>query len=426
MIKQSQQSPGIESGTGERIEAALTPAKAERGASTRLVVQRVSMKYGLLVVFVLMTAFFWMRLPSFGTVRNLWVILESMAIVAVAAMGVTFSLAVGGFDLSIGSNVGFVLMVGAIAKVEFNWSSALTLVVAVGAGLLVGVINALLIVKGKIPDMIATLGTMFVFEGLALVIANGNNVAPGMVMSNGKQAPGHIGSVLNWIGNGTVGLGIPGLVVIMVGVAAVVFVVLERSRLGRSLFAVGLNTEAARLVGIRVPRLRAVAYLASGLLGGVAGVMLLGLLGQGQVNAGNPYLLECVAAALIGYAFFGMKRPSAHGTIFGSLFVAVVINGLTMFNIPYYAEDKTYGLLLIVALVLTYTLGGEKALASARRQGRQILRLARRRSASSEMGLDLSVKSGDGDRERAGSAVKPRAGVAMLETGVGGRSEQYE
>ena len=339
----------------ELKESPSSTLASRRGRRTAI--QELSLQYGLVTVFIILVAVFWATAPAFGTLSNLWVILESMSIVAVAALGVAFSLAVGGWDLSIGSNIGFVVMVSAIVLIEFNWGGLLGILAGLLAGLFIGAVNALLIVKGRVPDMIATLGTMFAFEGLALVIAGGNNVAPGMTLSNGKTAPGKMGHLFNWIGNGKVAH-IPGLVIILVVVSVAIFVVLERSRLGRALYAIGLNSEAARLAGIPVGRYRAIAYLFSGFLGGVAGIMLLGLLGNGQVNAGQPYLLECVAAALIAYAFFGMKRPSAHGTVFGALFVAVVVNGLTMFNVPYYVEDTTYGLLLIFALILTFTVGG--------------------------------------------------------------------
>lgn len=398
------QMPGSEGTFAEQTPTGPSAASIVRRANRRFTLQQLSLKYGLIGVFLAMAVVFWVLLPAFGTIANLWVILESMSIVAVAALGVTFSLAVGGWDLSIGSNVGFVVMVGAIGLVELNWSAALTLAVSLGAGLLVGAINALLIVKCRIPDMIATLGTMFVFEGLALVIANGNNVAPGMVMANGRPAPGHMGAVFSWIGGGTVGPGIPGLVLILVAAAVVVFVLLERSRLGRSLYAIGLNTEAARLAGMPVRRMRALAYLLSGLLGGVAGVMLLGLLGQGQVDAGSPYLLECVAAALIAFAFLGLKRPSAHGTVFGSLFVSVVINGLTMFNVPYYAEDMTYGLLLILTLILTFTLGGGTAVVGVRRRGRGMLRLGRRDGQLGDVAAEASTSVDGGDERRSTEA----------------------
>ena len=210
---------------------------------------------------------------------------------------------------------------------------------------------------------------------------------------------------------------------ILVVAAVVVFVLLERSRLGRSLYAIGLNTEAARLAGLRVRRLRAAAYLLSGLLGGVAGIMLLGLLGQGQVDAGSPYLLECVAAALIAYAFLGLKRPSAHGTVFGSLFVAVVINGLTMFNVPYYAEDMTYGLLLIVALILTFTLGGGTAVVSARRRGGAMLHLGRRSGGLGHVAAAPSA-SIDGGDERPPAEVGPGAPVPL--PGAGNRGQRYD
>lgn len=352
------QTPESDTTLEERSSMPAGISRERRHSDRKLMLSQMSLKYGLVSVFLAMMVGFWMLLPAFGSMSNIWVILESMAIVVVAALGVTFSLAVGGWDLSIGSNISFVVMVGAIFLVEFNSGAVVALVACLATGLLIGGVNALLIVKGKVPDMIATLGTMFVFQGLALVIAGGNNIAPGMTLANGRTAPGAMGAVFNWIGNGTIGLGIPGLVVILAATVVAVFVLLELSRFGRTMYALGINREAARLAGVPVNRYRAAAYLLSGLLGGVAGVMLLGLLGNGQVNAGSPYLLECVAAALIAYAFLGLKRPSVQGTVFGALFVSVVINGLTMFNVPYYAEDTTYGLLLMLALILTFSVGG--------------------------------------------------------------------
>ena len=368
------QTPETHQGLEQQPTAPPGTARHRQPPARRFTLSRLSLKYGLVSVFTLMTVGFWVLLPAFGSMINIWVILESMAIVVVAALGVTFSLAVGGWDLSIGSNISFVVMVGAICLVEFNTGALVALVACLASGLAIGALNALLIVKGKVPDMIATLGTMFVFQGLALVIAGGNNIAPGMTLANGRTAPGGMGAILNWIGNGTIGFGIPGLVVILLLTAVVVFVVLELSRFGRTMYALGLNREAARLAGIPVNRYRAAAYLLSGLLGGVAGIMLLGLLGNGQVNAGSPYLLECVAAALIAYAFLGLKRPSVQGTVFGALFVSVVINGLTMFNVPYYAEDTTYGLLLMLALILTFAVGEGNPAAGSRRLARRIQR----------------------------------------------------
>lgn len=312
-------------------------------------------KYGLITVFALMVMFFAITMPAFLSLQNLFVIIESVAIVSVAALGVTASLAVGGWDLSIGGNMSFTVMVVATIMVRFNWGPAAGIVGGLLAGLFVGVINSALIVKGKIPDLIATLGTMFVFEGLALVITGGNSVATGMTLANGQGASGHFGSIFHWLGNGSIIFGIPVLVLVFVITGVIFTIFLERTRQGRAMYAVGLNREATRLAGIQVERFRAMAYILSGLLGGMAGVMLAAQLGEGQVNAGSPYLLECVAAALIAYAFLGLKRPSAYGTIFGALFVGVVINGLTMLNVPYYVEGMTRGILLIFALLLTFT-----------------------------------------------------------------------
>jgi simple sugar transport system permease protein len=227
--------------------------------------------------------------------------------------------------------------------------------IGLAAGLLVGLFNTVLIVYARIPDLVATLATLFLVNGATLLAVGGQSIAPGMSVGD-QTAPGTFSPVFQWIGSGSL-VGVPASVVISALVFVAVMVLLDLTRWGRVFYAVGGNPIAAAAVGINVNRYRGVAYCISGLLAAVGGVLLAARAGRGDVAVGNGYLLQAVSAALVGYAVLGANRPNALGTLVGAIFVAVLINGLTMFNFPYYAQDFVQGLLLVVALLLSYTLG---------------------------------------------------------------------
>lgn len=316
-------------------------------------VRQVTYRYGLIALLVALVAYFSLTEPAFGTVRNALVILQSISIVSIVALGVTISLVAGGFDLSVGSTVGFVVMLTATAMVRWNLTGASAVVIGLAAGVAIGLVNGLLIAHFKIPDLLATLGTLFVFQGLALVITSGQSVAAGVTV-DGMPAPGSFTEGFLWLGRGRLaGIPIPVLVMGLVTVAVTVF--LARTRWGRLLGAVGGNVSAARLAGVRVGRYQVLAYVLSATLASVGGILLSARLGRGDVGAGVPFLLESVAAALIGYAVLGANRPNAIGTVVGAVFVGVLINGLTMKNTPYYAQDLIKGLLLVGALIISFS-----------------------------------------------------------------------
>ena len=310
-------------------------------------------RYGLLVLLVGLVVFFAVSEPSFGTWRNALVILQGVAITAIVALGVTISLTVNGFDLSVGSTISFVVMLTSAAQVYWNLGPVIAVLLGLAGGLFVGLINGLLIVVARIPDLLATLGTMFVFAGLALVLTSGQSVSAGAVY-NGVPSTGRIAPEFLWLGRGDV-LGVPFSIIVMAVLGVVVSVFLSRSRSGRLLGAIGGNPEAARLVGVHVGRNRILAYLLSGLLASVGGILLTARLGRGDVGVGGDYLLETVSAALIGFAVLGANKPNGFGTIVGAIFVGIVLNGLTMKNVPYYTQDFIKGALLVGALVLSFS-----------------------------------------------------------------------
>jgi simple sugar transport system permease protein len=307
----------------------------------------------LLALIVGMIAFFTLTQPAFASVANGFAILRGISIVTIIACAVTISLVVAGFDLSVGANAGLAMMLSAISLVIFRLDGPSAVAVALLGGLAVGALNVLLVVRFAIPDLLATLATLFVVQGFQLVITGGRSVATGFRLPDGAAASGVFTPEFLVLGRGVLGP-VPVPVIVTLVVVIVLQVFLTYTRYGRQLEAVGANAEVSHLAGIGVGRSRATAYLVSGVLAALGGVVLASQVGRGDVNAGGAYLLDAVAASLIGLAAFGANRPSAIGTALGAVFVGVLLNGLTMANLPYYAQDLVKGIVLAVALVVTF------------------------------------------------------------------------
>jgi simple sugar transport system permease protein len=312
-------------------------------------------RYGLLAVLVVMIIYFSISQPFFGTFLNAMFILQAAAIVAVVGLGCTVSMTVGGFDLSVGAAMSLSIMAAASAMVVADLGGVIAILIGLAAGLAVGLLNGFLIVYARIPDLVATLSSLFLINGLTLMGVGGQSVAKGMFI-NELQTTGEFSPIFKWIGSGSV-FSIPASVVVAGIIFIIVMVLLNFTRWGRAFYAVGGNPVAAAAAGIRVARYRIIAYLISGGLASIAGLMLAARSNRGDVNVGDPFLLQAVSAALVGYAVLGANKPNAFGTLIGAVFVAVLINGLTMFNFPYYAQSFVQGVLLVVALLMSYTLG---------------------------------------------------------------------
>ena len=316
-------------------------------------------KYGLLVVLLLMIGYFSATQPFFRTFVNAMFILQAASIVAVIGLGCTVSMTVGGFDLSVGSAMSLSIMAAAAAMVIGNMGGPAAILIGIAAGLAVGLLNSFLIVVARIPDLVATLSSLFLINGLTLMGVGGQSVAEGMAF-RGETTTGKFAPIFKWLGSGKV-FAVPSSVIVAGVILLLVVVLLNYTRWGRAFYAVGGNPVAAAAAGIRVARYRVVAYLISGGLAAIAGLMLAARSNRGDVNVGDAFLLQAVSAALVGYAVLGANRPNAFGTLIGAIFVAVLINGLTMFNFPYYAQSFVQGLLLMVALLMSYTLGPNRS-----------------------------------------------------------------
>jgi simple sugar transport system permease protein len=316
--------------------------------------------WGLPLLIVLLLVVFALTQPAFASERNAFGILRGISVVTIIACAVTLSLTIDGFDLSVGANAGLAMMLSSIALVIWQVPAPVAVLVGLVGGAIVGVGNALLVVVLRIPDLLATLAMLFVVQGFQLVITGGRSVSTGMTLDGGNVATGVFPPDFLWLGRGMVGP-VPVPVILMLLVVAALHVFLMLTRHGRAMYAIGANREASRLAGIQVDRYRAAAYVGSGILASLAGVVLTAQIGRGDVGAGTPYLLDAVAAALIGFAAFGANRANAIGTLLGAVFVGIILNGLTMANLPYYSQDLVKGLVLAAALVITFSLRRDRS-----------------------------------------------------------------
>jgi ribose transport system permease protein len=279
----------------------------------------------------------WALTPHFLTVSNLLNVAEQAAIIAIVAVGMTFVIITGGIDLSVGSVLAFagVVMAEVLHK---DVPLPLALAVALGTGLFCGLLNGALITVGRLPPFIATLGMMSVARGTALMFTEGRPVS-GFSGSFRSLATGEL-------------VGLPVSVVIMVGVYAVAHVVLTRTKLGRYTYAIGGNEEAALLSGVNVRVYKAAVYGISGMLSGLAAVLLTARLNSAQPIAGMMYELDAIAATVIGGTSLLGGEGTVVGTLIGALIMAVLRNGLNLLGVSSFIQQVVIGSVIIAAVLV--------------------------------------------------------------------------
>ena len=277
--------------------------------------------------------------PRFLRPRNLMNIVLQSSITAVVALGMSLPILTGGIDLSVGSTAALAgaISAGLVAHTGWAFGPAFIVALAIGAG--IGILNGLLIAGGRLPPFAATLALMAVGRGLTLVYTEGKPVSG---LSEGYLAMG---------GAGTLG-GFPLPVVFLVLLTALIYLLLNRTRYGHHIYAVGGNEEAARLAGIPVRPIILSVYTLSGLMAAFAGVLLTARLWSAQPTAGTGLELEAIAATVLGGTSLMGGYGKATGPVVGALIMGVIGNGLNLLKIPSYIQQVIKGIILIVAVML--------------------------------------------------------------------------
>ncbi len=316
-------------------------------------------RWGFIAVTIIFFFYFLATIPAFRMSSTMFSMLKFTSVVAIAGLGVTVTMVVGGLDLSVGATAGMSVTVAAMTMVIYAQQGSVAIAAVIIAGAVIGAFNAVLIVWMKIPDLLATLATMFLIQGLKLVPVDGQSVSSGLILRDGTVAPGKFTPGFLQINRGSLGP-VPYPVVIFAVLAVATWFLLSRTKWGRVMYAIGSNPEAARLAGARVGRYKAFAYMLSGVYASVAGLILASRIGQGDISAGNSLLLDAVAVALVGTSVLGAAKPNAFGTTLGAILIGILLTGTTMMNFQYYWQDVVKGFVLVVALIFSFTLSRKK------------------------------------------------------------------
>ncbi|MGC8628401.1 MAG: ABC transporter permease [Acidimicrobiales bacterium] len=298
-------------------------------------------KYGTLIALAGLIVGFSAASPhAFATVGNLLNLVNQVALTALISLGLTIAVIGGDFDLSIGYHSSFaaVLFTGLIAEQHLDIVSAIAVTLVVGIG--IGLVNGLLVSKARINAIIATLGVGTLLVGFEYGYSQGVPFSTGLPASFLNLSAGKF-----W--------GVPHNIFVMVGVAAVLWVFVNKTDIGHSIQAVGGNAEAARLSGIRVDQMKIISFVVCGLAAALTGVLLASLVGSGTIGSGDGYLLSAFAAIYLGSATLHDGEFHIIGTLVGVLIIGVGFNGLSIFGLSTFYQYLFNGGVLIIAVGLS-------------------------------------------------------------------------
>lgn len=305
-------------------------------------VQRLLAFSALLIIIIV----FSLLSPHFANQSNAISILVATAVNGILAIGVTFVIISGGIDLSIGTVMALCAVMTGKLVTDMGLPLPIGIVGAVLTGGLMGLFNGVLIARFKIPPFIATLGTMQVARGLALVLAD---LAPIYFNDTPEFNKAAMGSATGAL---IPGFDIPNVVLVFFGAAIIAAFVLGRTILGRYTFAIGSNEEATRLSGVKVVRWKAAVYVVSGLFAGLAGVVIAARLNSAQPSQGMGFELDAIAAAVIGGTSLSGGEGTILGTVIGAFIISTLTNGLRILGVPTEWQYVVTGGIVILAVYL--------------------------------------------------------------------------
>ena len=308
-------------------------SKAKQGNKRRSTV------LGPLMAAILLSIVLAFASDKFLTSANLLNILRQTSINAIVAMGMLFVLLTGGIDLSQGSIVGFSMGILTVLYLQGVHNPVLMIVLPILVGAGCGLLNGVLFTKLQLPHpFVSTLGMMEALRGLTLIITGSHQVS------------GFPDAVL-WLGADNL-FNIPVCFLLVIVLTAVVALFLNRSALGREIYSVGGNKEAARLAGINIDKTLIITYGLSGLLCGIASIVLVGRVGATYPLAGVGYEMDAVAACVIGGASFSGGKGTVGGTLVGAIIMAIVKNGLNLLGASADIQQVVIGVVVILAVLV--------------------------------------------------------------------------
>jgi len=302
---------------------------------------------GAALILLGLVVFFAIASEDFLTSNNLLNILRQYSVPMILAVGQTIVIVSRGIDLSVASCAALSGSVMGVAFAHWGWPEPLALLLGLAAGFAVGAFNGFVITKWNVPDFIATLGTFTAVRGIALLITDGLPVPDFDKVQEGRGIP----ESASTLGSDTIGR-IPLIAVVALVCVLLGSLVLNRTRLGRSAYAIGGNPDAARISGIRVERSKMKIYILSGMLAAVAGFLLMGRQGSANALMGDGMELQSIAAVVIGGTNLFGGEGKISGTVIGMLVIGVLSNGLAIMGVAEFWQRVVNGLIIIAVVAL--------------------------------------------------------------------------
>jgi ribose/xylose/arabinose/galactoside ABC-type transport system permease subunit len=321
--------------TTEKIEVTT---RTERSQATPLTwLGQIAGRYGIVLALIVLCIVLSFLSPYFLTVNNFFNVLLQASINLIVSVGMTFVITSAGIDLSVGSIVAVAGMVMADALTR-EWGLPVAITLALLAGTLCGWLNGMLITRLRLPPFIVTLGTMSILRGVALIYNEGKPIY-GLAQKELRVISGAVGPI-------------PIPVIIALAVALLAHFVLRHTIIGEYTTAIGGNEETARLSGIDVRRYKVIIYSISGLMCGLAGIILTARLSAAEPIAGTMYELDAIAATVMGGTSLMGGEGTIFGTMIGALLMSVLRNGLNLLNIQSYYQQLIIGAVIVLAVAV--------------------------------------------------------------------------
>lgn len=297
-------------------------------------------EFGIIIIILILALLVSLRAPVFLTLGNFRDILLDISILVIVSLAQTMVILTHGIDLSVGSSIGLVaMMVAFTIKANPNISMVLVVLLGMALGAVLGTFNGVIIAIGKVPPIIATLGTLGIYRGMVFLYSQGYWVPPYQLPDDFKL-----------LSKGTV-LGLPNIIIFAIVVAILVYYFLNYTRTGRNIYAVGSNPDAAQYVGIRKQRIIFLVYVLTGMAAGLAGVLWASRFESSQTNTALGFELQTVAASIVGGVSISGGVGTVPGVLLGALLLGMINNSVTLVRISPFWEQAAQGLLILIAVV---------------------------------------------------------------------------
>ncbi|WP_417525637.1 ABC transporter permease [Marinovum sp.] len=322
----------------EIVTPSATPAPVARRQATLVSRFWAWEGSGVLVALIVLTGALALAADNFLSGYNMSVVMRQAAFVGLVALGQTLVLLVGGIDLSVGAAAGLSSIVGAIALSQWGIHPWLIIPFTMAFGFALGAINGVFVAGLRLNPFIVTLATWEIFAGLTLVITKGYPIRP-------------LGEAFQVFGKGEI-WGVPLPVVIFLVTALVLIWMLTQTRLGRNIFAVGGNRDAAILAGIRARWVEFFAFGMAGMLSALAGILFASRMDAAQPSVGEGWLMGAITAAILGGTSLRGGQGSIIGTVLGAILLAVLANGTVLMNVSGFWQRVIVGCVVLVAVLV--------------------------------------------------------------------------